>query len=397
MTETNRPLRVLFLTACTGRGGAGKSLYYLCKYLDRSRVEPLVVMPESGKIGGKLDALGIPTVIASRLRERTFELRFARANPATKLLSFLMNLWDSALFPLELSRIARRRDADVIYCNHMMVKIMGIVTGLLTRTPVVLHTRTIYGNPLERYLYLSFAALPHVRRIVAVSDAAAANFREISEKVRVIRNGIPVEEIGFREKGGRLEKAVSFPPGTALVGFVGRLVDWKGIDVFLEAAERLLESRDDVAFVVLGDVPVGSTHATLDDYRRYVRERGMAERVELLGFKENATEYVRDFRVLVVPSVRPDPCPRTVLEGMAVGTPIIGSASGGIREVLHHDVTGLLVRPGRADDIVEQVERILDDPELAEDIAARARQAVEEDFNAEGVSRRIQTILEEVG
>jgi glycosyltransferase involved in cell wall biosynthesis len=183
-----------------------------------------------------------------------------------------------------------------------------------------------------------------------------------------------------------------------VIGFVGRLVDWKGIDVFLEAAERLLERRDDVAFVVLGDVPVGSTHATLDDYRSYVRERGMAERVKLLGFKENATEYVRDFRALVVPSVRPDPCPRTVLEGMAVGTPIIGSASGGIREVLRHDVTGLLVTPGRADDIVVQVERILDDPDLANDVAVRARRAVEEDFNAEGVSRRIQTILtEEMG
>ena len=394
MSESSSPLKVLFLTACSGKGGAGRSLYLICRYLDRTLVDPLVVMPEQGSIGAGLKALGIPVILPHHLRERTFQLRFSRATPLTRVLSFFLNIWDSARFSLELAGIVRQEKVDAIYSNHMMVKIMGVLAGLLTRRPVILHTRTVYGR-MERFLYLAFAALPHVRRIIAVSDAAAGNFREIAHKVRVVRNGMPVEEVPLEDPGGRLRREVSVGEGRALVGFAGRLVKRKGIDVFLQAARELLERRDDVAFVVLGDVPVGSTHATLESYRVQARDQGLEERICFLGFKEDAVPYIRDLQVLVVPSVSPDPCPRVVLEGMAVGTPVVGSAVGGIREILTHDLTGLLVSPGRPRDIADQVERVLDQPTLARDLARRARRTVEEEFAARDVSRRIQRHLAE--
>jgi glycosyltransferase involved in cell wall biosynthesis len=387
------PRRVLFLTACTGKGGAGNSLLLLLRHLDRSRIEPVVVMPNPGIIGERLRALGIRTVFAPRLRERTWEMRFARANPLTRALSAAWNLFDSVVFTFQLAGLARRLDCELIYANHMMVKIMAVVAGALSGRRVVLHTRTIYANALERGLYTTFAALPHVKRIVAVSRASAANFRALARKVRVVHNGVALDELPGPETRGALRRALGIAEDAKVVGFVGRLAAWKGVDVFLDAAARLGAAHPTARFVVVGEPPVGSTARTLDDFRADAERRGLAGRVHFTGFRKDAAACVLDFDVLVVPSVRPDPCPRVVLEALAVGTPVVGSASGGIAETVEDGVTGLLARPGDGADVAEKVERILADPALAHALGEAAKRAMEREHAAENVAARIQAIV----
>jgi glycosyltransferase involved in cell wall biosynthesis len=148
-----------------------------------------------------------------------------------------------------------------------------------------------------------------------------------------------------------------------------------------------------VAFVVVGDLPVGSTHETLDGYRAEAASRGLEGRLFFTGFRDDAAAIVGELAVLAVPSIRPDPCPRVVLEGLGKGTPVVGSASGGIAETIRDGETGLLARPGDATDLVRQIERILDDRELAARIGEAGRRAAREEFSAESVSRRVQDVL----
>lgn len=387
------PLRVLFVSACTGKGGAGNSLALLCRYLDRSRVEPVVVLPNEGVVGERLRRMGVELVLAPRLRERFWELRFARNNALTRALSVVRNALDSVVFTFELAGLARRHRADLIYANHMMVKIMCVVAGALSGRRVVLHTRTIYANTAERALYGAFAALPHVRRIVAVSRASAENFPWAADKVRVVHNGVPLDELPGPEAGEAFRRELGAGPGEPVVGFVGRLVAWKGVDVFLDAAARVAAVRPDARFVVVGDAPTGATHRTLDDFRAEAQARGLGARVTFTGFRKDASALVRGFDVLVVPSVSPDPCPRVVLESLAVGTPVVGSASGGIAETVRDGETGLLAAPGDAADVAAKVLRVLDDPALARALGQAAAAGAERDFGAEGVAARIQGIV----
>jgi glycosyltransferase involved in cell wall biosynthesis len=387
------PRRVLFLTACTGKGGAGNSLALLLRHLDRSRIEPVVVMPNQGIIGERLHRLGIRTVYAPRLRERTWEMRFRTSNVLTRGLSALWNLSDSMIFTFQLAGLARRLECELIYANHMMVKTMAVMAGALSGRRVVLHTRTIYANALERWLYTAFAALPHVKRIVAVSNASAANFRAIPHKVRVVHNGVPLDELPDRATWGTLRRELGIPAEAKVVGFVGRLVAWKGVDVFLDAAVRLASADPSVRFVVVGDAPVGSTARSLDGFRAEAESRGLGGRISFTGFRKDAAACVLDFDVLVTPSVRPDPCPRVVLEALAVGTPVVGSASGGIAETVQDGVTGFLARPGDAADVATKVGRILADPALARALGDEAARAMARDYSAESVAARIQAIV----
>ncbi len=392
VVRQSKPIKVLFLTGCSGSGGAGHSLFYLLRYLDPKRVEPLVVMPKDGAIGEKLRGRRIKTILAPRLRERFHELRFRRKNPVTQLLSYLRNSWDGTLFIFQLIGIVRRHDVDVIYCNHMMVKIMGVLAGLVTRRSVILHCRTIYENRAERFLYASLARLPHVKRIVAVSNAAAANFSAIAHKVRVVPNGVPHPT---KNVAGTLRQTFGIADSTTVVAFVGRVVKWKGIDIFMAAAEEVLQVRNDIVFVIVGEAPVGSGNGTARDYQVQIRQKNLDKGILFTGFTPNIGTYLRDINVVVVPSISPDPCPRTVIEAMAFGIPIIGSATGGITETIIHDETGLLVEPGNVAEVRKQILRVLDDQPLRARLGSGAKQAARQRFSAEKVSKEIQQIIEE--
>lgn len=393
LTQHKKAIKVLFLTGCTGRGGAGHSLYYILKYLDRSRIEPLVIMPCEGVIGKRLKANGIRTIIAPRLRERFYEIRFKKRNPMTVALSILINLYDSLVFTSDLTKIIDKEGVELVYCNHMMVKVLGAVAGLLKGRPVIFHCRTIYSNLLERLFYVGFAALPNVKKIITVSRAAARNFDLLRHKVCVVPNGVDFDDHNPKMIKRQLRKQYQIPESAVIIGYVGRIVRWKGIDVFLKVAKKFAAIHKDTVFVVIGDYPAGSSKDGLVSNDSGRSKDGFANRVLFTGFKEDVRPYLKDLDIVVVPSISPDPCPRTVIEAMAFGIPIVGSALGGIQETIQHEHTGLLAEPGNVSDVTSKLLTIFENRALGRRLGVQARKTVFERYNAASVSARIQDII----
>src|SRR5688572_6581694 len=90
------PLKTLFLSSCVRGGGAGYSLYYLLKHLDRSAIDPLVVVPDQGIFAERFAQLGLTVLTPRHFPERTAQQRFSKHNRATAALSYAWNLGDSA-------------------------------------------------------------------------------------------------------------------------------------------------------------------------------------------------------------------------------------------------------------------------------------------------------------
>ena len=391
-----KPVKVLFLTACTGRGGAGNSLFYLLKYIDRSRIEPLVVMPPEGIIEEKLRAHNIRYVVAPRLRERSFEMRFASRNRLNECLSLLLNAIDYACFIFGLTGIVLREKAALIHCNHMMVKLMGACAGLLANRRVVFHCRTIYGSTLKRLAFNLIASLPNVRRIIAVSGASAASYRLTGRKVRVVHNGADLADFSPDSVTGRLRRDLQIPAESIIVGYMGRIVEWKGIAYLLRAAEQVLSRHEDTVFVLMGDNAFKSADDLLAAYRQDVEDKCLSSRILFTGFCRDVRPYLKEIDVLVVPSISPDPCPRSVIEALAFGVPVVGSAIGGISELVQHGRNGFLVEPRNVADLTSHILKVVEDGELRGRMAAEARKCAVERHDAAGVARRIQEILLDV-
>jgi glycosyltransferase involved in cell wall biosynthesis len=175
-----------------------------------------------------------------------------------------------------------------------------------------------------------------------------------------------------------------------LVGLVANIRGSKGHEVLLEAAPRVLAQRPDARFLIVGD-GVG-----FDDVRRSISARGLAEQVIMTGFRRDVPEVMAALDVLVLPSLRSEGTPQVLPQALAVGTPVVGAAVGGIPEIVRDGETGRLVPPGDAVALAEAVLELLHDPARARAMARAGQALVPERFTFEAMMRATTAVYEEV-
>jgi glycosyltransferase involved in cell wall biosynthesis len=211
-------------------------------------------------------------------------------------------------------------------------------------------------------------------RAVAISSYTAEEVRRLGRAdVPVIpyATGLPADE---GEHPARSE-------GRFTVLFVGRLVERKGVQVLLEAMRRM---PSDLACraVIVGEGPAR------DRLRELARALGLSDAVTFTG-RIGATALQAAYRAsdaLVLPAVvdrRGDTegLGVVLLEAMHYGVPVIGSQLGGIRDIIEHERSGLLVPPGDASALALAMERLARDPALARRLGEAGRRRVREHFS----------------
>ena len=213
--------------------------------------------------------------------------------------------------------------------------------------------------------------------IVCVSESLAAQTvpslpSGLAARVRVVRNGVDTALFHPRSDPARQDRLH--------VMFVGRMIADKGPDVLVEAV-RLL-GRGDILVTLVGSAGFDA-HARPTPFERAILDaaRELGDRLQVRPFvpRPLVPGLLREADVIVVPSRWPDPCPLTVLEGMATGAAVVGSAIGGIPEQL--DGAGLMITAGDPKALAEVVGALADDEQLRRRIGAACRaQALARDW-----------------
>jgi len=143
--------------------------------------------------------------------------------------------------------------------------------------------------------------------------------------------------------------------------FVGDLVRRKGVHHLIRAVHRLRSQGRAVRLTLVGS---GRDGASLS---RMIDELDLQESVDFAGrvpMSPKLYDYYATHDVFVLPSVGAEGCPKVVVEAMAKGCPVIATTVGSVPFMIQHEENGLLVRPGRSDEIVQALERIIDDRDL---------------------------------
>jgi glycosyltransferase involved in cell wall biosynthesis len=191
------------------------------------------------------------------------------------------------------------------------------------------------------------------------------------ERVRVVLNGI--DHRAFR-RDRRLETnaraALGIAPGDIVVGAIGRLEPQKRFDVLIEACASLRERFPALRLFIAG---AGSQHEAL---RALAARRLPGNACELLGHRADVTTLHHAFD-LYAQSSDYEGTPNSVLEAMALETPLVATAAGGTAEIAEHDVHGLVTPCGSASALAGAIERALLEGEATADRVARARRRVE--------------------
>ena len=174
----------------------------------------------------------------------------------------------------------------------------------------------------------------------------------------------------------------------------GRVVREKGIHVAIESL-ALLRDAGCSSMPTLDIVGPQLDPTYSESLRRLVAQCGLQR---LVSFhpqvpREAMPDVYRSHDILIFPSVYEEPFALTMLEAMACGLPVVGTATGGSKEILRHGETGLVFRTGDARSLAGQVRRLLADPHLGRTLADNALHRVRQDFTIERTTERIEQFL----
>lgn len=188
-------------------------------------------------------------------------------------------------------------------------------------------------------------------------------------------------------------RQLGLPEEIPLVGMVARLQRWKGVHVFLDAAARVAQAHSEARFVV-----IGGEHWSEPGYPgelvEQVRQAGLAERVLFAGHQENVPLWMQAMNVLVHASFD-EPTGTVIIEGMALGKPVIAARTGGPMEFIKEGENGLLASPGNAEELADALHRLLSDAEEQRKMGTRAQASVQH-FSADRLALDIARNLEDM-
>jgi glycosyltransferase involved in cell wall biosynthesis len=275
---------------------------------------------------------------------------------------------------------------------RMAVRVYG---GIVRRTPRLGHRLLNDAVALER-------RTKSIRADVLAADVLLAPSAFLRR--RYIAHGVPGDRITVCRNGIRVGplRAVERSPSDVLrVGFTGSLVWWKGLEVLIEAFNRLPLGR--------ARLDVHGDHDGNEALRTY--HARLASRVTVPGVAfhgryrtEHLPALYREIDVLVVPSLWFENSPLAVQEAFAARVPVVASRLGALQELVRDGVDGLLFEPGDPADLARVLGRLLEEPGLLERLRSQTPEVKDMDEHVteilllyrQFVARRIPTSSEQV-
>jgi glycosyltransferase involved in cell wall biosynthesis len=276
-----------------------------------------------------------------------------------------------------------RFDLCVLFARLKHVQVCGTFTGALPHK--------WFLRPLRRLALGLCAGLAIGARIEA--ERVQAQYRVPDDRVSLIYSPVDLG-IFYPSPKDQMRASLGIPALVKLAIYHGRIeLQYKGLDVLLDAWKQLCENRGDqeIRLLLIGTgsdaVEFGKLLSTkklpgVEWLNQWVHDRGLIRR------------YLSAADVYVFPS-RGDVCPNAVIEAMACGLPIVASNVNGIEDLLEggEQSGGLLVPPGDARALAEALGRVFDNQALTCELGRRARCRVEKCFSMEAVGKQLSVLL----
>ena len=354
MTKSGKKV-ICYVSASAGDwGGASRVLFSNIRLLDRSRFEPVVLLPTAGPVVALLQHLGVAHVIWGRLHEPGGVVEYAR------------NVFLAA-------KLLKEHRVDLLHINHSNYwRPAEVVAARLLRIPIVTHYHVVVDEP-GPFVRLS-------SRIVAVSSFTADHSLPRSVPKVVVHNAVTLERF---DSAVDIRGELGLSPEDIVVSFIGQVRAIKGIDLFLRMTREI--DAGNVRFLIAGECRDPARFEGAYSEERLRAEIGNDPRVKYVGYRSDVENVYRASDIIVLPSRSAEPFGLINIEAGAAYRPIVASCAGGVPEIVQNGENGLLFDPGDGASLVRNVKRLVEDRQLREAMGTRARRAVENNFTTKPV------------
>ncbi len=356
-----------------------------------------VVSRPAGEVG---NAAGDPAIEYIGIAWTRFEKfcygmkeKLGRRNPLRQLAK-LQNVFSYGVRAARAVRAMRGYDVAYVHNEPNILLFFAKTPG----QRIVLHMHNDHLSiRLFRPLYRQ--VLKKVDSVICVSEyirrQAVAHFPEHAHRFSVALNATDPQVFKPYEDAPARAGALQFEEDKRYLLYVGRLVPIKGVHVLIEAFPEILRRHPDVRLVITGSSFFDGAAQTEYERELVTLAQPVASNIVFTGFLPHETlKYLYSaVDIVVMPSVWQEPLGLVMLEAMASGTLLVGSAVGGVPEVIDDGRNGLLVPAGDAAELARAVCAVLEDPASMQRMAQAGRETIVEKFTWERLMGEVETAM----
>ncbi len=365
--------KIVHLIDCLAIGGAQTHLLTVLKCVNQERYLHVVYsLMEKSDLAKEIESLGIK-VISLNLKE-----------------SFKRKRW--AVIIKAIAGMLKDEKPDILETHLTWSRIFGIIASVIIgrKKTIAVEQGDIYNRGLQ-YRIANFLVSFFVDVIITNSNTMKRwlfrNYGIFYNKIMIMHN--PVLTDFFKPKGdsGNFKKMLGIGRDEMVIGSVGTLGIGinKGMNYCIDAMSILSRKYRNIRLVIVGD---GELRGVLE---KQAGDLGLGDVVKFLGTRRDLHLILSAIDIFVLASIF-EAFGIALLEAMSMEKPVVGSASGGIPEIIEDGVNGFLFRPGDSKHLAETIEKLIRDERLRKEMGIKGRKSVEEKFEAKKYVKRLESI-----
>lgn len=348
--DFERPKRITFVIPSLATGGAEKVLSQVANELAK-RGHQITIL--SWNHGSQSSAYSLESSI------QTVSLDLV--GPSTSLMKAITNNFRR----ISILRKAIQNSQPAVVISFLnTTNIITILSLWGTRIPLVISERNNPRfDPASRvWRLLRWLAYPFADQMVVPTEDIRSYFSSgMQKKTVVIANPLSLVEVAERRKTAKLN--------TPFMVSMGRLDPQKGFDVLLEAFSQITAQYPDWNLVIVGE---GRERKSLEDQ---IKQLKLENKVSMLGFVSNPQAILEKGELYIQPS-RFEGFPNALAEAMMLGLPVVVSSCEGCRQIVQHEVNGLVVPTEDARRLAQAMERLIVNSEERTRLAKKGKEII---------------------
>lgn len=322
-------------------GGSHRSILELYYMLESNSITPIFVIHRMGPLSELFDAINI--------QYEYIPVKYL-AGESPSLLKIIFGIIFNYL---KLIKFINKNKIDIVHGNDLRINLTWSLPTKLSRSAYLWHQRSFMSSSI--FWKSSVLLADHFVSISKYVDQSLPNNIPRLKKTLIL-NPFDVKNIYDKNESRRwLNKLYSISKKTILLGYIGRLLDWKNIDFLLRGFAKY--AKNSVLQVNLIIVGTGDNEY-IDILKQLACQLGVEDIVIFAGFNAKPNKVISAFDVIIAPSNR-EPFGRTLVEAMIQFTPVLAARGGGHSEIINDGITGRLYSHNNIGNFMSQLDKYM--------------------------------------